>query len=153
MRPSLTLLALAVAGFAAGPGVPADRLSGPVSADVVAVVDGDTLRVRAAVWVDLSVETLVRIRGIDTPELRGRCPGERDEARAAAETLRVLVGDRPVTLREIEGDKYFGRVLADVRTGAGIDVGPAMLATGLARPYDGGARGSWCAEVGFRIER
>jgi endonuclease YncB( thermonuclease family) len=127
-------------------------LPGPVTADVVAVIDGDTLRVRAAVWVDLSVETLVRIRGIDAPELRGRCIGEREDARLATENLRRAVGEGPVTLRAIAGDKYFGRVVADVRSAGGTDLAVAMLASGLARPYGGGTRASWCAEVGLRTE-
>jgi endonuclease YncB( thermonuclease family) len=36
-------------------------------------------------------------------------------------------------------------VIADVTTTAGDDVARAMLASGHARPYAGGARRHWCA--------
>ena len=41
-------------------------------------------------------------------------------------------------------DKYGGRVLADAATRATPDISAAMLAKGLARPYAGGRRDSWC---------
>ncbi len=47
-------------------------------------------------------------------------------------------------LTQIGGGKYFGRVVADVATADGVDVGAVLIAAGHARPYDGGARGSWC---------
>lgn len=63
------------------PAVPAETLDGPVSARVLEVVDGDSLRVVVQVWLGQHIETLVRIRGIDTPERRRACPGESATAR------------------------------------------------------------------------
>jgi len=51
---------------------------------------------------------------------------------------------RAVRLTNIANGKYAGRVLADVETDDGTDVAAYMLATGLARPYDGSARAGWC---------
>jgi endonuclease YncB( thermonuclease family) len=135
------LLALA-AGSAA-----AERLAGPYLAAVERVVDGDTLAVRVTVWLQQDLSVLVRLRGIDAPELRGGCAGERAHAAEAAGALRRLVEDGRVVLTAIEGDKYFGRVVADVATQAGEDLSAALLAGGFARPYDGGARSDWC-EIG-----
>jgi endonuclease YncB( thermonuclease family) len=141
----LILAGLAMTGAAAAHSEHAsDALPGPYLAAVDRVVDGDTLSVRVAVWLDLEVIVLVRIRGVDAPELRGRCESETRRAKAATAALARLVGSGGVVLTEIEGDKYLGRVLADVVTASGQDVGDALLASGHARPYVGGRRGGWC---------
>ena len=86
---------------------------------------------------------LVRLRGIHAPELRGDCPGEIAQAKSAAAALATIVSAGPVTLRRIEGDKYFGRVVADAAVPRG-DLGAILLQAGLVRPYEGGARAQWC---------
>jgi endonuclease YncB( thermonuclease family) len=50
-----------------------------------------------------------------------------------------------VRLRDVRYGKYARRVVARVETPAGEDLGRALLDAGLARPYDGGRRASWCA--------
>ena len=122
----------------------AERMPGPFVAEVLRAVDGDTLEVRVSVWLGVQVNTLVRLRGIDTPEKKGKCPREIELAQKATELLRVETTPS-VVLRNVEGDKYFGRVDADVTTSPdGLDLSEAMLRSGLARPYAGGARGEWC---------
>lgn len=138
--------------LAAPPAVAAeagDRLAGPVPAVVEEVIDGDTLRVRAHIWLGQEVATLVRVAGIDAPEVRGACPRERDLARRAQDFVaRQLstegAGRSGVRLREVRYGKFARRVVARVETAAGVDLGAALLAAGLARPYDGGARQAWC---------
>ena len=120
------------------------HLPGPVPARVVAVIDGDSLRVRALIWVGQELETVVRLAGVDAPELRGRCAGERQAAARARDQLERLVGDGPVRLRDVRFDKYGGRVLASVETQRGEDVARRMLEDGLVRRYDGASRASWC---------
>jgi micrococcal nuclease len=122
----------------------ADRLAGPYPAEVERVVDGDTLAVRVAIWLHQDLDVLVRIRGIDAPELRGRCQDEKDRAQAATVALEALVSGGEVALTAIEGDKYFGRVIADVATSAGENVGAALISGGYVRTYDGRKRESWC---------
>jgi endonuclease YncB( thermonuclease family) len=122
----------------------AELLPGPYEAAVERVVDGDTLAVRVTVWLGQELSVLVRVRGVDAPELRSRCADERMRAVNAAAALSQVVGERPVMLRRVEGDKYFGRVVADVSTSAGRDLGDALLAGGFARAYAGGARRPWC---------
>jgi micrococcal nuclease len=96
------------------------------------------------VWLGLEVRVSVRLRGIDAPELRARCPEERELAEAAAAHLAALVGDGPVALTNVAGGKFYGRVIADVASDDERDLAEAMLAPGLARPYDGGRRQGWC---------
>ena len=108
------------------------------------VVDGDTFDVRARIWLGQSLVVRVRIAGIDAPELRSRCDAEHILAIEARDYLERRIAGGEVRLSEIAYDKYGGRVLASVGDSAG-DIGAAMIAAGLARPYDGGTRTSWCA--------
>ena len=128
-----------------------DRLAGPVPAQVLSVIDGDTIEVRAVIWLGQVVRTRVRLAGIDAPELRGKCARERALAERARAYLLARVGgeDRAwVRLRDIRYGKYAGRVLARVETAGGEDLGRGLMAAGLARPYAGRARVSWCEEAG-----
>lgn len=124
----------------------AETLPGPVTADVIRVIDGDTLALRARIWIGIDIVVNARIRGIDAPEMRGRC--DLEKAQAAREHLVGLTAPGRVRLVRIENDKYAGRVVAEIVTDDGIDLGAAMLESGLARPYDGAARASWC-ELAF----
>jgi micrococcal nuclease len=121
----------------------AETIRGPIEGSVARVIDGDTLEFVAHVWLGLSLTTHVRVRGIDTPEVRGACPREKEMAAQATAYLNALTG-AGVTVANVSDDKYFGRVIADVITTSGADVRTAMIASGLARPYDGGASQSWC---------
>ncbi len=140
------IVSAAVALVLLGSGNPAaaEEISGPVVADVIRVIDGDTLAVRARIWIGLDLVVSARIRGIDAPELRGKCDREKALADAARTHLAAVVAAGKVRLRRIENDKYAGRVLADIVTEDGADLGEAMLESGLARPYDGGGRDPWC---------
>jgi endonuclease YncB( thermonuclease family) len=111
---------------------------------VLRVIDGDTLEARADIWLGVQLTVHVRLRGIDAPEVHGHCQREKDLAAQATDLLRKETTPL-VTLRNISGDKYFGRVEADVTTSPdGLDLAAAMLKSGLARPYDGKKRGDWC---------
>lgn len=119
------------------------ELEGPVAAEVLRVVDGDTLTVRAHIWIGQELTTNVRLSGVNAPELSGNCERERSLAQAARRFLVARVEGRAVTLRKIGLDKFGGRVVATVEDGSG-DLSAALLAAQLAVPYDGGRRGSWC---------
>jgi len=127
------------------------RFPGPYPAQIVRIVDGDTFQARVAVWFGQEIETLVRLRGIDAPERAARCGAEAAGAERAAQALSELLAAGRVSLTNVTGDKYFGRVVADAVVSAAdgdfppTEVGPALLAQGVARAYDGRARGTWCA--------
>jgi endonuclease YncB( thermonuclease family) len=121
-----------------------DVLAGPVPAEVVSILDGDTIGVRAHIWLGQELATHVRLTGIDAPELHGKCARERRLAAAARDFLAQQLVERRVTLTEVQVDKYGGRVRARVTTDRGEDVADALLRAGLARPYGGGARQPWC---------
>ena len=117
-----------LAGDPGGTGAASEAVRGPVPAEVIRVIDGDTIEVRAAVWIDVAVTVRVRLRGVDAPELTGaRCPAEH----------------APIVLHDIRRDKYGGRVVAHVLATDGDDLGQALLTARLAHTV-GAASGGWC---------
>ena len=135
---ALTATALGVAGVS-------QTLEGPIPAEVLRVIDGDTIEVRVRIWLNQDLTTHVRLDGIDAPELRGSCERERDLARAARDFLATRIEHRDVKLRDIGLDKYGARVVARVEDLEGADLAAALLEARLAERYDGGAKGSWCS--------
>ncbi len=121
-----------------------EAIPGPIPARVLEVIDGDTILVRARIWLGQEVEIRVRLQGVDTPELGGACERERALARRARDFVRHQIGGGEVVLRDIQYGKYAGRVVARMSTAEGRDITTALLEAGLGRPYDGGRRSSWC---------
>jgi endonuclease YncB( thermonuclease family) len=121
-----------------------DLLRGPVEARVVRVIDGDTFEAEALVWPGHMVHVNIRIRGIDAPELRGRCETEKQAAREAKAVLARLIAEQAVLVSNIGGDKYYGRVVADVADERGQDVALLLLGLAVVRQYAGGTRVPFC---------
>ena len=121
-----------------------ETIKGPVLAKVLNIYDGDTIDVLAKVWPGHQINVRVRIRGIDAPEIRSKCSSEHSAALSARDRLREFIAGKPVLLTNIKGGKYFGRVLANVKTHSGQNVKNVLLASGLVRPYRGKKRASWC---------
>jgi endonuclease YncB( thermonuclease family) len=115
-----------------------------VPVDVLRVIDGDTVEVRAHVWLEQSIVTRDQLKAIDTPELRSGCPQEIRQAEAAKAEMTRLLAEGRVFLSSLGRDKYGGRVLGELLTSQGKDIGQAMLASGHARRYAGGKRERWC---------
>lgn len=133
---------LVLLGFIAALMAEAETLPGPIPADVVRVIDGDTVKVRAHIWVNQSVEVSVRLAGVDTPEIgRPACRAERIKADAARDAVAALVGDE-LFLTNVKLGKYAGRVVANIGTIDGTDLGEYLLATGQA--VRDGERDPWC---------
>ena len=116
--------------------------------DVIRTIDGDTFEARVHVEPGLDLNTRVRLRGIDAPELKASCAQELRMAEAATGALRALLGEGDVMIFNIGPDKYAGRVVAEVATRRSGNVSTAMIAAGHARSYGGGHRNGWCANAG-----
>ena len=116
-------------------------------ARVLSVYDGDTVKVEAAMWPGLAWTGSVRVEGVDTPEIRGRCEGEKRKAVAARDFVRKQVGKR-VTLVDVKKGKYAGRVVARIRLADGTDLTELLIRAKHGRPYDGGRRRGWCDKKG-----
>ena len=113
-----------------------------VPATVLSVYDGDTITVEARIWPGLTWKGGVRVRGVDTPEIRGKCAAEKAAAIAARDFVRDAVGDT-VTLAGVAHGKYARRVVADVILSDGRDLATVLIEAGYA-PYEGGRRQEWC---------
>jgi len=112
-------------------------------ARVIACYDGDTCTLDHEI---LPGRDRVRVRGADAPEMKAHCAAEKRLALAAKQfTSSRLVG-HTVLLEDVREDKYPRRVDAYVTMPDGRDLGQALISAGLARPYDGGQRQSWCAD-------
>jgi endonuclease YncB( thermonuclease family) len=140
------VLAASASNQSAGPAferLAAEALAGPVSAIVERIVDGDTIDVRARIWLGQTLTVRVRIDGVDTPEMRSSCAEERRLAIAARDYLSRRLLDKEVTLLGVVYDKFGGRVRAELIDAEG-SIAEALLKAGLARRYHGEARAPWC---------
>ena len=121
--------------------------------DVIRTIDGDTFEARVHMEPGLDLNTRVRLRGIDAPELKAACAQELQLAEAATGALRALLGEGGVTIFNIGPDKYAGRVVADVATRRTGNVSTAMLTAGYVRSYGGGHRNGWCTNAGQALSK
>ena len=122
---------------------------------VVKVYDGDTITVatpldntRAPIY-----RFSVRLRGIDSPEIRGSSLEEKQKAQKARDALSAKVLNQMVFLQNIDTEKY-GRVLADVfLEGSGSSkvenqsISEWMLENHYAVAYDGGAKAGFTSSL------
>ena len=123
----------------------ASDFSGPARAQVERVIDGDTVKMRVAIWLDQEIIVSVRLAGVDAPELfRPKCSAERMLARKAKVFVEDFLQGGEADLSEIKQDKYAGRVVARVEA-QGADLGQAMVKAGLGVT---GAKGNWCETSG-----
>ena len=107
---------------------------------VVGVIDGDTIKVDInGVPSIFGKGILVRLLGIDAPEIHAKRQCERDAAlRSKAFLEGILLKAKQVDLVNPSRDKYFridATVIAD-----GVDVSQASLKNNMAVPYDGGTK-------------
>ncbi|KZC99983.1 nuclease [Thalassospira sp. MCCC 1A02898] len=107
--------------------------------------DGDTIYVAIPGLPDEIANMSVRVRGVDTPEMRGQCDSEKQLAQKARDYARQrLKSATSVQFCEPEWGRYGGRVVASVKIdGSPLDL--ELIENGLARPYDGKTkRQPWC---------
>jgi endonuclease YncB( thermonuclease family) len=107
--------------------------------------DGDTIYVAIPGLPEEIANMSVRVRGVDTPEMRGKCESEKQLAQMARDYARQrLKSATSVQFCEPEWGRYGGRVVASVRIdGSPLDL--ELINQGLARPYDGKTkRQPWC---------
>ena len=140
----IALAALAMLLDANFPSAAGGKLEGPVPAIVTRVIDGDTIEVRAQIWLEQEILVKVRLAGVDAPELNATCEESRRTAQLARDLVVQEVEGARVVLVRIRGDKYFGRVIGHVMTPKGEDLSSLLLAAGLATPYSGSRRGAMC---------
>jgi endonuclease YncB( thermonuclease family) len=153
LRTAALLLAVTLADPASAQTRPnqSDLKPGEYRVDVLEATDGDTFRIDGDPWIlipELARRVSVRVTGIDTPEKRGQCQQEKDNAEAATFFTRrmLLESKNQVVLSDLKWDKYGGRVQAKVRLANGDDLSQRLITMGYATPYKGeGVKTDWCA--------
>ena len=116
---------------------------GPYDAQLVRVVDGDTIDLGVELWPGLVQRVKIRLAGINTPEKRTRLLCEKTAGIAATKFTQVFVESGSITVDGVRNGKFAGRVLGNVFVD-GKSLADALLAAGHARVYNGGKRKPWC---------
>lgn len=114
---------------------------------IIRVNDGDTVVISAPFLPKpLKPELAVRVYGVDTPEkgFRAKCPQEDQKGQSATAFTKQLVQSAQKKQVVIyDWDKFGGRVLGDIILN-GSSLRELLIQNGLARPYFGEAKQSWC---------
>lgn len=119
---------------------------GPYSLIAPVAIDGDTIRADVMIWPGFIADTAIRVVGVDTPEIeQAKCAAEKERGIAARNFVNTwLVTRMPITINTVLLDKYAGRVDAVVLGANGELLAADIIKSGHGRPYNGGARQSWC---------
>ena len=107
--------------------------------------DGDTITFNLPGLHPIIGEKIsIRVNGIDTPEIKGKCEKEKYDAQQAKEMVADILKDaEQITLKNMERGKYF-RIAADVIVD-GENLADVLVEAGMAVRYDGGKKThKWC---------
>lgn len=118
-----------------------------IVSEVRSIYDGDSFKVHIEGWPDIIGKSMgIRVAGVDTPEMRGKCPQEKKLAQKAKKhTVAMLRQGRVVELRNMQRGKYF-RIVASVYID-GVSLSDSLIDAKLAYPYNGGKKQSWCKKI------
>ena len=109
--------------------------------------DGDTITFNLPGLHPIIGEKIsIRVNGIDTPEIRGKCEKEKYDAKQAKEMVSdILKEAEQITLKNMERGKYF-RIAADVIVD-GENLADMLIEAGMAIRYNGGKKThKWCED-------
>lgn len=112
---------------------------------VLSVYDGDTFRVKIpGIHPKFGENIAVRVRGIDSPEIKTKNWCESVKAERAKKMAKGLLSKGRVHLINVKEGKYF-RLVATVRVGR-KSLANELLKHNLAVRYDGGTKPNvdWC---------
>jgi endonuclease YncB( thermonuclease family) len=115
--------------------------AGPKVTEIDPVHDGDTLWLRVDLGFDIHHDMSIRLNGLDAPELSTQAGKDVRAWLAAA----LPVGTVVILRTEKDHTEKYGRYLGTIIKPGGLGVDPvnineALLASGQAKPYDGGKR-------------
>ena len=141
MKFSLSLLALCIGVLSVQA---APEYATVTVSKVISVYDGDTFRVDIDSLPPIVGKNIpIRLNGVDTPEIRGKCEHEKDLAIKARDFVRnKLANAKEIKLNNLQRGKYF-RVVANVMVD-GVSLEQELLDKEFAYKYTGGKKSSWC---------
>jgi endonuclease YncB( thermonuclease family) len=140
MKPILLLLSLLITLSAQA----APQYGTVTVSKVINVYDGDTFRVNIDSLPPIVGKNIaIRVNGVDTPEIRGKCLYEKNLSLKARDFVRAkLANAKEIKLTNLQRGKYF-RVVANVLVD-GVSLERELLDNELAYEYGGGKKLSWC---------
>lgn len=102
--------------------------------------DGDTITFNLPSLHPIVGEKIsIRVNGIDTPEIRGKCEKEKYDAKQAQEMVADILKDAErINLKNMKRGKYF-RIAADVYVD-GENLADILIDAGMAIRYEGGKK-------------
>ncbi len=107
---------------------------------VASIYDGDTFKINLNCSLAVYCEKVpVRVRGVDTPEIKGKTAREKNLAQQAKSFTEKFLQEKPITLTNCGRDKYF-RLLCDVQNGAGKDLAQELIKRDFGYSYQGGTK-------------
>ena len=108
--------------------------------EVLSVYDGDTFKINIPCDMKVFCEKVnVRVRGIDTPEIKGKTEREKELAQKAKAFTQDFLKKKPISLNNCGRDKYF-RLLCNVSNNTGKDLARELINANLGYEYWGGAK-------------
>lgn len=122
-----------------------------IPAKVTDVYDGDTITVIYLINKKTPFRIRIRIEGLDTPEIRGSSPVEKQAAEAIKYHVQDMLLNKIVPIKVSKWDKYGGRVIGTVYLSNHTEENPKTLTTylldnGYAKEYSGKAKEDWDEE-------
>ena len=107
--------------------------------------DGDTITFNLPTLHPIIGKNIsLRVNGIDTPEIRGKCEKEIYDAEQARDMVSDILKDAgKIALKNLKRGKYF-RIVADVYVDK-ESLAVMLVEAGVAIPYSGGKKSkNWC---------
>ena len=107
--------------------------------------DGDTIRFDLPGYPPIAGDDIrVRVNGIETPEINGKCEKEKYDAQQARDMVADILKDAErIDLKNMKRGKYF-RIVADVIVD-GENLADILIEASVAIQYSGGKKTkNWC---------
>jgi micrococcal nuclease len=113
-----------------------------LKATVLRVIDGDTIEVRIDALFDIQVKKVVRLYGIDAPEVHSKIAENKTKAFDSKMWLKVKLEGKDVFLVSHKSKEKYGRYLAEIylndpEISREHSVNQEMITLGLAVAYFG----------------
>jgi micrococcal nuclease len=134
----------------------ADEIATSYKAEIVRVLDGDTVEVKIELLPELFQVIHVREGNLDTPEKRrgrfgAQCEQELEFGKLVSQyVMDLLPIGTVVQIENVRLGKYAGRTIGDIKLtlepdGPLVDLGDHLISQGMAVSYDGGTKNKvWC---------
>lgn len=121
------------------------QLSNFENVQLIFVYDGDTFKIQLPCKKGVLCEEIsVRVKGIDTPEIKSKNACEKEKAKEAKAFTKKFLEEGKINLTDCNRDKYF-RLLCNVEVKKN-DLADSLIVAKLAVKYNGGKKKTidWC---------